>query len=1326
LVDGRHELVVALNGAFPVEAERVKAALRESGGEIRFVAWQTPAPCDGRAGGERERVARALRQQFFESLGADIVHTPSVFEGFGDNASTAILPAEARNYVESATLHDLIPLVHRQIYLADPLMEAWYERKLEDLRHADLLLSVSAFSREEGLELLGRTPASIVNMSSGVDVAFQPRRASNEIKRKHGIHDGMVMYAGGIDVRKNVERLIQAYAGLPEHLRNGRQLAIVCRISDYHRVLFAQIAADAGLRNDELVMTGYVSDDDLVALYSSCDVFVFPSWHEGFGLPALEAMACGAPVIASAVSSLPEVVGREDALFDPLDVDSIRKVMARALEDRAWAAELAEYGRRRASGFNWESTARTALAAFELAVANRVADSVARRSLPRLAYVSPLPPERSGISDYSAELLPALKPHYQITAITPEWKSAQVPPGIDARGVDWFAEHAADFDRIVYQFGNSTFHTHMFDLIGRYPGVAVLHDFFLSGIVAHLSYTGARTSMWDEYLYRSHGYAALKYKACQQETADSIWRYPANLPVVENALQVVVHSQYATALAAHWYGNEVAQHWRIVPQLRAAIPQAGGGVRAAARKRLGLATDAFVVCTFGMIGPSKLSSRLLDAWMQSDFAADPGAQLKFVGANQPSPYGDAMAARLGACGNASITGFVEDGQYLDYLLAADVAVQLRTLSRGETSRAALDCMAAGLPLIVNRNGSMAEIPADCALQIADEFDDQDLVEALYALADPARRAQMSDRQRAHVENELSPGLVARRYRDVIEATYASATERSLRALRCRLEDSVLGPSLPTGEICGALAFNNPGQAPRQYLVDVSELVNHDAKSGIQRVVRGVLDAFLGDHASGISVDCRVEPVYTPGDGRYYYARNFTGRLLGVTTGCADEPVDVRSGDVFLGLDLAPVDAVAAERALTDMRLAGAKIFFVVYDVLPMQRPDCFPPEAESIFRPWTEMVARIADGVACISQQVCRDFAEAADALMVQRPNPLPLWHFPLGLSLPMRNTDSLELRPELEAVRASARRMVLMVGTLEPRKGHAQALDAMELLWSQGQDVMLVIVGKQGWMVEPLIARLEAHPERGERLHWLSGVSDDELDALYAKAEAVICASEAEGYGLPLIEAACRGVPVIARDIPVFRDIARRRATFFSGTEAADLAAAIARVLETGAGSRAADATQAYDTWQDSGRRLLDIVDGHAEPALLWMPGHRRVFWAHKGQVGGEELELDRGRLRRRDGRGVAAELRAELEPGNYRLTIIDPLARPDEHPAPVVSTSGGVALHAMAGPATAHGSAVEFELKQKSESLLLALPPRGGSAIGTVILERTGSKNG
>ena len=166
------------------------------------------------------------------------------------------------------------------------------------------------------------------------------------------------------------------------------------------------LAKRAGLNSQDIVITGFVPERDLIALYSLSGLFVFPSWHEGFGLPALEAMWCDAAVIASNRSSLPEVVGLEEALFDPMDDRSISETMHRGLTDEQYRRRLLANSKKQRTKFSWDKTGKHAIAEMERVnwERNQVGSRVEWRR-PRLAYVSPLPPAKTGIADYSAELL---------------------------------------------------------------------------------------------------------------------------------------------------------------------------------------------------------------------------------------------------------------------------------------------------------------------------------------------------------------------------------------------------------------------------------------------------------------------------------------------------------------------------------------------------------------------------------------------------------------------------------------------------------------------------------------------------------------------------------------------------------------------------------------------------------------------------------------------------------------------------------------------------------------------------------------------------------
>ena len=280
---------------------------------------------------------------------------------------------------------------------------------------------------------------------------------------------------------------------------------------------------------------------------------------------------------------------------------------------------------------------------------------------PKLAYVSPLPPERSGISDYSAELLPELSRHYDIDVIVAQDSVSHpwIKANCTLRSVAWFRDHADRYDRVLYHFGNSDFHQHMFSLLEEVPGVVVLHDFFLSGIAAHMDVTGYQPDFWAQALYQSHGYVALQQRFYASDTAEVVWRYPCNLGVLQSALGVVVHSENSRRLARQWYGDSAADEWMVIPLLR--VPELGID-RAEARRQLKLRNDDFVVCSFGLLGPTKLNHRLLNAWLTSTLAKNANCMLVFVGENHEGDYGTELITTISRSGfekRIRITGWAD-------------------------------------------------------------------------------------------------------------------------------------------------------------------------------------------------------------------------------------------------------------------------------------------------------------------------------------------------------------------------------------------------------------------------------------------------------------------------------------------------------------------------------------------------------------------------------------------------------------------------------------------------------------------------------------------
>jgi glycosyltransferase involved in cell wall biosynthesis len=1202
-----HDVRIVLNNRFPDSIDAIRHAFDGLVPREHISVFNVPAHVAGAdpANDWRMGAAERVREHYLADLQPDIVHVASLFEGWGDDAVSSVGNGPAGAGATAVTLYDLIPLVRQQAYLANPRMRDWYYRKLQSLKSADMLLAISGYSRDEAISNLHLPAERVINISSAIDSTFGPRTLTadmaNALRHRYGLSRPFLMYTGGIDYRKNIEGLIAAFAKLPGAVRKAHQLAIVCNVGDADRERLVALAGGCGLARDALVLTGYVPDDDLVSLYNLATAFVFPSLHEGFGLPALEAMACGTPVIGSDASSIPEVIGRADALFDPTDGTAMCAKIEQVLVDEGFRASLRSHGLAQARQFSWDASAERALAGFEQLHASRTdhAPMVAGVRLPgaparpRLAFLSPLPPDKSGIADYSADLIAGLIGDYDIDVIA---QSAVTDPWILAncriRSINWFEQHGDSFDRIIYHFGNSSFHEHMFGLLARFPGVVVLHDFFLSGIVNHIDHNGMAPNALVQALYDSHGYAALIAQQREGRLA-SIWGYPCNHQVLNDAAGVIVHSRYAQQLAQSWYGPDAGKDWVVMP-----FPRASGlPDRQGARKRLGIGDDAFLTCTFGLLGPTKLNDKLLEAWLQTPMAQDPRCQLVFVGQNEPSGYGQALAqaiAQSGCADRIKITGFASRELYLDYLSATDSAVQLRGKSRGETSAAIMDCLAYGVPTVINANGSAAELPDTALLKIEDDFTQPMLSDALTMLyKEPGKARDYSGQARNYLATQHHPYRVGRKYRDAIEhfcTTSPAANRRRLLRRVAQLEARTAPGAADWADVARSIALNQAAPfGQRQLLVDVSELVQRDSKSGIQRVVRNVLEALLNEPPPGY----RVEPVYESG-GQYWYARRFTCDILGLTDmPLQDSLLETFRGDRYLGLDLLPHIVPQSAAVYTEFRNRGVEVYFVVYDLLPVLRPDVFVPEADVFFGRWLEVVTKVADGVVCISRAVADELVAWLEQHPAQRPGPLKVGFFHLGADIPVAPTNdaaSEQAHPVLAAMRATP--SLLMVGTLEPRKGHAQSLAAFERLWAEGVALNLVIVGKQGWMVEALVERLRMHPENGRRLFWVEGADDALLLRIYSAASALLAASEGEGFGLPLIEAAQHALPIIARDLAVFKEVAGEHAFYFTGTSPDALAARLAEwlTLHT-AGDTLSSTRMPWLKWHESAKQLTHVI---------------------------------------------------------------------------------------------------------------------------------------
>lgn len=648
-------------------------------------------------------VAKAAYRAKVAEINPDILHLPSFFEGYGDD-SVMDATEYPGGWKVVVTLHDLIPYVLQKEYLDGyPSYKEHYLSVIEEFKQIKHFVSISEHSRKEAHELLGIPLDNIINCSSDVDPDFINTIPNADVLQKYNITKKYILYTGGDDVRKNLPRLVEAFCLLPRHIRNEYQLVIAGPMEkdNAHQLhgLYRQY-----VEKHEVKMLKFISNEDLASLYKHASLFVFPSYSEGFGLPLIEAMRFGVPLICSNCSVMPEVVEYELCYFDPHSLDSIKQKMIEVLTNPDLQQRIVNHGKQQALKFSWNATA------------------------------------------------------------------------------------------------NKT---------------------------------------WAVY--------------------------------------------------------------------------------------------------------------------------------------------------------CSLFGKAHSSQYT-----------------------------------------------------------------------------------------------------------------------------------------------------KQLLVDISELVKRDAKTGIQRVTRSILKELLTNPPQGYTVKAVYADTQRMG---YYYANTFTSQFLDTELVYNDDPVIVHKNDIFLGLDLSQPVVQYQQPIYEAMHKQGVKIFFVAHDILPITHLLYFDGATESprlAHEAWLK-TATSYDGVICVSHFTAGEIRKWCTSRNINTNVPLFVsWngydidqsHPSTGISQRQQNTmDTCFSKPTL-----------LIVGTIEPRKGHIDVINTI-----QQHNMNILIVGKEGWMVEDVIDAIRTNPLLNKRLFWIHDASDECLSECYKKAEGVLVPSYVEGFGLPIVEAAAYNKSLILRDIPVFRELAQDKATYFN-----------------------------------------------------------------------------------------------------------------------------------------------------------------------------------
>ena len=364
-----NEYILVANGELYNPRSDFQEFISNSKFKVTMCNWYSPIPMRECTDKDAVRVSigRILRTYAFANLNSDIILLTSFFEGYTDNCITDFVDSFDLPPIASV-FYDLIPLLNRDLYLKkNPGYEKFYLRKVDSLSKFNGLLSISQSSANEASNFLNIDKTKVYNISSAIDKNIFNTKECNNKKYDFG---EFILYTGAGDPRKNLKNLLEAYSRLDQNLMMHHNLVLVGKLLSTEKNMINIWIENLQIPKENIKLLGYVSDSDLANLYRRCYLFIFPSFHEGFGLPVLEAMSCGAPVIASNSTSIPEIINQKSDMFDPFDVNDMTRLLKLALNNKQFYNQLKENSKVQSSCFSWELCADNLMGAINNVIKN--------------------------------------------------------------------------------------------------------------------------------------------------------------------------------------------------------------------------------------------------------------------------------------------------------------------------------------------------------------------------------------------------------------------------------------------------------------------------------------------------------------------------------------------------------------------------------------------------------------------------------------------------------------------------------------------------------------------------------------------------------------------------------------------------------------------------------------------------------------------------------------------------------------------------------------------------------------------------------------------
>ncbi|MEX1375900.1 MAG: glycosyltransferase [Eubacteriales bacterium] len=665
------------------------------------------------------------------------------------------------------TFYDMIPYIFKNQYFKTwtKKQQEEYKRRAEYVSRGRVMF-ISESSRRDFLEYVNSSVENTKVIYLGVDAKefAQPFWGNNS--------NYDVLYVGGEDFRKNMSGAIDAFAEAKEKYAgtdfDNAVLNIVCSLSDESKISIADKINSKSI-SDSVVLHGYVSDERLYELYRKCSVFFFPSIYEGFGMPVLEALASGCRVICGENSSLMEV-GRDYVTYcDAENIsDMADKLYESVIDSKGENIEKARERIKYAKSLSWETTAIKML---EYITENVDLECEKKK----VAFVTPWPSQKTGIAEYIYSIVDEIKEYYRITVFvddtTEKGEYAEID-AVEVVSIKKFADRKDEFDEWIYQLGNNTsYHTQIYKLAEKYPGIVEIHDINMNGFFHNLVFSG-RGKKQDIELYKRalEHFGEQGKKIYENVDANTIGidveEYNLLDRVCSLSKKVIVHNRWAKS-KMHDTDNV-----EIIP-LAARIEdrEYPENFVSIFKEKHGIAEMDYIVTCAGFVNENKRYDKVIEAVYELNIAGYP-TSLVFAGsAGINEEKVQRYISKYKLADKVKITGFTDKNEYLLALNACDILVNLRYPTMGESSYTLCEAFACKKPVLVSNVGQYKEFPDDAAWKVdVDENEVKQLVGYIsYLFKNPGVRKALGENGYNFAKYALNIQKIGKLYKKIIDS-----------------------------------------------------------------------------------------------------------------------------------------------------------------------------------------------------------------------------------------------------------------------------------------------------------------------------------------------------------------------------------------------------------------------------------------------------------------------------------------------------------------------------------------------------------------------------